>query len=223
MVETGGSIIDFDVADLFKDSPSREYKKDQVLIYEGDPVSSLFYIEKGYVKIYNIINSGSERIIFIYGPGDVFPLSTYLSGSLIMRYFYVSMSDVEVRAIPADRLRSRIRNDIEVGEALVAYTNTINSQFLQRIEILSVNDARRKIIALLAFLVKKAGSKGLISVLDLHLTQQDIADMSGLTRESASRQLVRLRKEGLILKSNGAICIDVTRLNSEIAKQAIVL
>jgi len=211
------------LADLFRDGVSREYQKNQVLIYEGDPVLSIYYIESGYVKVYNILNNGTERIIFIYGPGDVFPLSTYLSGSKIMRYFYVCISRVSTKTIPAIQLEERIKNDINVGETLVSYTNSINQQFFQRIEILSVNDAERKVVALLAFLVKKAGSKDKFSKLDIVLTQQDLADMSGLTRESTSRQLVRLRRGGVISGSNGSTVVDVAKLEVLLTKLAIIL
>ena len=215
--------MEFKIADLFEGGIKREYQKSQVLIYEGDPVHSLHYIESGYVKVYNILNSGSERIIFIYGPGDVFPLTSYLSGSNIMRYFYVCMSPVTIRAIPSEDLEQRIKHDLNVGETLVGYTTSVNYQFIQRIEILAVNDARRKVVALLAFLVKKTGMGTPLCELGVNLTQQDLADMSGLTRESTSRQLVRLRKEGVLLGTNSKSIINETKLEKLLKKLDIVI
>jgi CRP-like cAMP-binding protein len=217
-------VTNFQIADLFKTGITRKHQKGQILIYEGDPVSQIHYIEEGYVKAYSIQNNGTENIIFIYGPGDVFPLRTYLSGKRIIRYFYSCISDVHIRAIPGERLENQIKNNIEVAELLVEYAYQINQQFFERIETLSVNHAQRKVIALLAFLVEKTGSKELMSELDIPLTQQDLASMSGLTRESISRQLTSLRKQGLITKkTSGTIVINIDKLKEFLEKLSIIL
>lgn len=193
------------IADLFENGRHRQLPKGQVVIYEGDPTSNLYYIVSGYVKVYNISNTGTVRIIFIYGPSDVFPLTSYLSGSGVARYFYECMTEVELRILSNEEMRDKLVNNIEVGEALIGYSNTVNQQFLQRIDVLSVNDARRKVIALLAFLVEKVGTPGDLSRIEVPLTQQDIANLCGLTRETASAQILRLKKQGIISGSKKLI------------------
>jgi CRP/FNR family transcriptional regulator len=218
----GHKAMSFQLSDFFTGGNIKNYAKNQVIIYEGDPIRSLFYIESGYVKVFNIINDGSERIIFIYGPGDIFPLSSHLRGSRMVRYFYVSMSDVQVRVIDPAKLEKQIKNDILKGEVLVNYTNSINQQFFQRIDILSVNDARRKIVALLAFLLIKSGNHLPMSQLGLSLTHQDIANMSGLSREATSRQIGLLKKEG-ILSDTRVLTVNVAKLNTVKAKLSITI
>jgi CRP/FNR family transcriptional regulator len=214
--------MSFQLSDFFTSGNTKKYAKNQVIIYEGDPIRSLFYIESGYVKVFNILNDGSERIIFIYGPGDIFPLSSHLRGSRIVRYFYVSMSDVKVRTIDPGKLEQQIKNDLMKGEVLVNYTSNINQQFFQRIDILSVNDARRKIVALLAFLVLKSGSHEPMSNFNFTLTHQDIANMSGLSREAVSRQLGLLKKEG-ILSNARKLTVNVAKLNAVKSKLSITI
>ena len=94
-------------------------------------------------------------------------------------------------------------------------------QFIQRIDVLSVNNARRKIIALLAYLIQKASSDDEHTRLNIPLTTQDIANMSGLTRETASIQLTKLRKAGVVSGSKHLV-INTTRLN-KIKNQLAVL
>jgi CRP/FNR family transcriptional regulator len=214
--------MSFQLSDFFAEGNIKKYAKNEVIIYEGDPIRSLFYIESGYVKVYNILNNGSERIIFIYGPGDTFPLSSHLRGSRIVRYFYVSMSDVKARSIEPAKLEHQVKNDLMKGEVLVKYTSNINQQFFQRIDILSVNDAKRKIVALLAFLLIKSGSRESMRRLDLPLTHQDIANMSGLSREATSRQLGLLKKEG-ILSDARELTVNVAKLNAAKSKLSITI
>ncbi len=196
---------------LFENGKIKTYSKEDIIIYEGDPVVHLHHIDSGYVKVFNFINSGNERIIFIYGPGDVFPLTTHLSRRQAVGNFYAAMTDVQVRMIEPRHLEQQLKDDIDKGEMLINYAYDINQQFFQRIDILSVNDARHKLVSLLVFLVQKAGSGTSLVHIDIPLTHQDIANMSGLARESVSRQMALLKKEGVVQDSR-SLAIDPVRL-----------
>ena len=190
---------------IFEGEAIKRPPKGKILIYEGDAVNKLYYIQEGYVKVYNILDSGSEHIIFVYGPGDIFPFTSYLSGSGTARYFYECMTDAKLQVMSIKDFEDRIRGNVQAGEALITYTSNVGLQFIQRIDVLSVNDARRKVIALLAFLIHKTGSQDEHPRLNIPLTTQDIADMCGLTRETTSLQMGRLRKDGIITGSRHLI------------------
>src|SRR5581483_153875 len=143
---------------LFNAGDLRVMPKGQIVIYEGDPITNLWYLTEGYVKVYSILETGSERIIFIYSPGDVFPITSYLSGSGITRYFYECMTEVKARRINPEYLRDKVKDNLELGESLIHYADSMNQQFIQRIDMLAAASAKHKIIALLDFLVKKTGS-----------------------------------------------------------------
>lgn len=207
---------------IFERGPTKTYDKDDIIIFEGDYVNDLFYVESGYVKVYNFMNNGNERIIFVYSPGDVFPLTTHLTRREAAGYFYAAMTEVQVRTIKPAQLDEQLKNNIEKGEKLIEYINEVNQEFFQRIDVLSVNDTRRKIIALFAFLAKKIGTEddgGLIKI-DLPITHQDVANMSGLTRESASRQIATLKDEGLI---TGARKLSVNESKLEAMKEDMAI
>jgi CRP-like cAMP-binding protein len=199
------------IKNLFKDTTSKHYPKGQILIYEGDPTDYIYYINSGYVKVYNILPSGAERIFFIYFPGDFFPLTSYLSQAGAVHYFYESMTDVDLYVLRSELIEEKVKNNFSLGEALIAYTNGVNQQFFTRIEALSVKSARQKVISLLMFLAEKCGKASGQVELDMPLTSQDIADLCGLTRETASAQLVRLKKEGVI-GGRRHLTIDVSKL-----------
>lgn len=184
--------------ELFASSPLRRFPRRQIVIYEGDPPDNIYFITEGYVKVYNILGSGAQRIIFIYGPGDVFPLTSYLSQAGVVRYFYECVSDTQLRVLPAGELEKKIKDDISTGESLIRYTYGINQQFFQRIDTLAAKEAKRKVVSLLLFLVSKTGTPGDQSQIQIPLTSQDVADMCGLTRETASSQMHKLRNIGVI-------------------------
>jgi CRP-like cAMP-binding protein len=185
--------------EIFKDLPSRRLNKGQILIYEGDTISNIYLLVSGYVKVSSIHISGAQRTIIVYAPGESFPLVSFLSGQGIARYFYECMTDVELKVMPQQDFQENIRSNLELGEKLIAYSYRMNDQFIERIETLSAQSARQKVAALLNYLAAKTGEEASGKTrLNLPLTSQDIADMCGLTRETASMQLQRMKKEGVI-------------------------
>ncbi|HET9721636.1 MAG TPA: Crp/Fnr family transcriptional regulator [Candidatus Saccharimonadales bacterium] len=184
---------------LFDNLPIRQSRKGQVLIYEGDNVKNIFFLVGGYVKVFSILPSGNQRILVIYGPGDIFPLTSFLSGSGIAVYFHECMTDIELKSIPQADFQQKIRGNLEIGEKLIAYTYRLNQLFMDRINILSAHSARQKIASLLVYLAKRVGTSEHENIrLDLPLTSRDVADMCGLTRETATLQLIRMKKEGIV-------------------------
>lgn len=139
------------IQQLFVNGRVRRLPRGQIVIYEGDPVTNLYFLAAGYVKVYSILASGSERIIFIYGPGDMFPITSYLSGAGVTRYFYECLTEAEMRLIAPEYLRNKIKDNLELGEALMQYANFMNQQFVARIDMLAAAGAKYKIIALLEF------------------------------------------------------------------------
>jgi CRP-like cAMP-binding protein len=193
---------------LFNDLPTRQFRKGQILIYEGDPVENIYFIVNGFVKVSNILADGERRTIIVYKPGEAFPLTSFLSAG-VARYFYECMTDVEVKSRPPAEFQNMIKGNLEVGEELIAYTYKVSQQFIDRIETLSAQSARSKVVSLLNYLAKKTGeADGAKIKLSLPLTSQEIADMCGLTRETASLQLIRLKKEGVIAGRRNLIIND---------------
>ena len=202
--------------DIFREARQRRLSKGQILIYEGDPISNLFRIMEGYVKVYNIQSDGAARIIFIYSPNDMFPLTTFLSGVGIGRYFYECMTDVNLQIIPQARFQELLRGNLNAGEEFIHYTMDISQQFLERISALSSNSAHRKVVSLLHYLVERAGTEldAGASKLKIPLTSQDIADLCGLSRETVTIQLSKLKKSGVI-SGTRFLTIDTSKLKND--------
>ncbi len=202
---------------LFKNLPTRQLSRGQILIYEGDPIDNIYFLVKGYVKVSNILVDGANRTIFVYAPGDAFPLTSYLSGVGIARYFYECMTDTEVKVMPQKKFQNLIKGDLELGEQLITYTYALNQQFTDRIETLTARSARQKVAALLAYLAGRAGTQIQDKTrLNIPLTSQNIADMCNVTRETASLQVIQLRKDGIVQGSRHLL-IDGPRLQKILA------
>lgn len=184
---------------MFTHLRQRKVSKGQILVYEGDPIESLFYLAKGFVKVFNIHHDGSQRTIIVFCPGEIFPLAGLLAEEGVALYFYECLTEVEIKVLPQKDFEQKIKGDLEIGEELISYSSKMVQQFVERIETLSAQSARQKVLLLLKYLSRKSGVRtdGKVK-LTIPLTTQDIADMCSLTRETASVQMIRLKKEGVI-------------------------
>jgi len=186
--------------ELFINLPPRTSRKGQILLFEGDMVNRIYFLLKGYVKVYGILPSGQQRTIIIYAPGEVFPLTSLLSDPGIVHYFYECMTNVELKMLSFEDFQRKIKGNLALGEQMIGYTYRQNLESLSRIETLSAHSANLKVASLLLYLADKTGveNQGLTE-LGLPLTNQEIAEMCGLTRETTSAQLKNLRRQGIVL------------------------
>ena len=70
------------VEKLFESGRTRTYPKNQLIHYQGDPMSHVYIIKEGHVKAYTILESGDTRTILLLSPGDIFPIAFSTSASL---------------------------------------------------------------------------------------------------------------------------------------------
>ncbi|MBX4197572.1 Crp/Fnr family transcriptional regulator [Candidatus Saccharibacteria bacterium] len=202
---------------LFRDARVKVYPKNQLIHYQGDPLTNIYLIKSGYIKAYTILDSGDTRTILILGPGDIFPLA--FSSSLDwenyqIRYFYQSLCDTTLLSLASDVMRSHIDSDKEMMGTYMNYIAASNEAIMQQLEVMKNKKAIDKVGLLLPYLVSKAGKKIKPGVyqLQLKLSHQEIADLSGVTRETTTTLIKELEKDGIIDQHKGKWLINLKNL-----------
>lgn len=198
--------------DLFDGRKVKNLPKGKTIVYEGDLVDKIYYIVDGYIKVYAFVNSGVQRIVYIYKKGDVFPLTTYLSGSDVARFFYETITPAQVIELSSVRLEKKIKDDLLMGELLVRYTTDIDRQFIKRVnDIISSDPPLAKTVSCLKFLANWVGQGKSQIRIDLPLDAKGIAALSGLSTSDASAQMAYLKAKGVVAKT-GSLVIDKNKL-----------
>lgn len=194
---------------LFKGSSrAKKYPKNQIVFYQGDPLTNICLITKGYVKAYTILDSGDTRTLFLLGPGDIFPIafSTTLEWERYnIRYFYQSITDVDIEMIEKQIFKSKVDSDPMIMNTYITYMAATNEAIIHQLEMMKTKGAINKVAFLLPYLVKKLGQEvGKDTYqLNIKLSHQEIADLTGLTRETTTQQVKKLEKEGTIIQKRG--------------------
>lgn len=204
---------------LFSDSRLKVYPKNQLIHYGGDPLTYIYLVRDGYIKAYTILDSGDTRTILILGPGDIFPLafsSTMDWENYKIQYFYQTLSEVKVQVLPSRDMKQHINSDPKMMRTYMTYLAASNEAIMTQLEVMKNKKAIDKVAMLLPYLVSKAGkeTKSGVYKLDLKLSHQELADLSGVTRETTTTLIKQLEKAGVIDQSRNYWQINIKKLNS---------
>lgn len=177
----------------------RIYKKGHIVVSEGNKKDFIYIIKKGKVKLYKSSSDEKSIILDIKGANSILGGSTLFNDlpnpSTIMTIedcliYVFNVSDIESLVLNNSSLAIDI---IEMlGFELIAAQNKIKS--------LALDDSYTRVIKLLLHLSEKYGtfiSENSVE-LDLILTRSEMADVIGTSRETVSRILNQLSKEGVI-------------------------
>lgn len=187
-----------DFENFYKHFKIRNYKKGEMLIRADDDPQGIFYLKKGYVRQYTISKAGFELTLHILKPISYFPMVWAVNGTPNV-YYFEALTPVEVGRAPRDEVVNFIKDKPTIIFELLSELIEDYAESLKRIENLVFSDAYRRVISVLLYVAKHFGEKTNKGIIINHrFTQQDIATLTGVTRETASIEIAKLEKKGLI-------------------------
>lgn len=210
---------------LLETAHSKKYKKDNIILYQGEVPRYAYFVKSGTVTAYNVTNSGDQQIIAYKKEGDVFDESWMFRNTAGSLYFYEASSDCEVQLVQRDAFHAHIGNDIDSLTALVAYFAKNYTGMLLQINSLEQTRARDKVSHMLHHLVQRYGTKKSrdLWVIDLRLTQQHIANLCGLTRETTATELNRLKRQDIVQYRHYTYVVNLTKLLASMGEDSFEL
>lgn len=203
---------------FYKQFQVRNYKKGEMLIRADDDPQGIFYLTKGYVRQYTISKSGVELTLHVLQPISYFPMVWAINGTPNV-YYFEALTPVEVGRAPRDEVVDFIKDKPTVIFELMSELLEDYAESLKRVEHLVFSDAYRRVISVLLYIAKHFGEKDSKSIIVRHrFTQQDIATLVGVARETASNELVKLEKKGLVKYIDHSMLFeDIEKLSSELS------
>lgn len=181
--------------------PTHTFKKKEIIVFQGEAPRSAFVVKRGIIKTYNLSVNGDEKPVAFYETDSIFPAPWVYGKTASATYYYEAFTpEVEVYAVDRRELAEFIKKRPELlyqeFERLLA--DQLGGSV--RLNALQHSRARDKLVYTLHYLALSHGQPaGQHKVaLTLDLTHQDLANLTGLTRETAATELNRLKKQGVI-------------------------
>lgn len=196
---------------------TREYKKDSHIFFQGDPLTDVYFIFSGKIKIYRLDAQGNEQIVNILKKGDMFPHQGFFRKDSYPANAQ-AMEDAVLIYIPIQSFEQFLIRNPEVCIKIFRILGDQIMELHQRLEEKILYNTYDQILLLLLRLTKKHGKKlneqeFLISTL---LTNRDLANMIGSSRETVNRTLSQLKKRNFIRYEDGYIVTRPDKLREEL-------
>ena len=192
----------------------RKVSKFDDIFNVGDASSFVCFLVKGIVKIGSLSDDGREVIKYVLHPMAMFG-ELSLVGESNRKDFAVAMNeDVHYYALKTSDFQRLIATNQRLCVSLMNYIGTRLREVETRLEDLVFKDARARIIDFIKESAEKRGRKVGFEMLFKHcLTQQDIANITGTSRQTVTSVLNELKRSDLIYFNRRSILIrDMAKL-----------
>lgn len=196
--------------------PLKKFDKGQMIICQDTTPNCCYIISKGFVKTYLITTEGTEKPISFEGKNDIFPVDTTFGHSEEAKYFYEAYTPTEVHAVPREDFVNFVEKQPRLFKRMFNYLIRRTLDYHEHISSLEQAKAFDKLICALNLLTKRFGREVTKSRahMTLPLTQQDLANFLGLTRETTGVQLKALEQDGVLRYKRQRYLINTTRLSA---------
>lgn len=204
--------------EFYKQFSIRVYKKGELLIRADDDPQGIYCLTKGYVRQYTISKTGLEFTLHILKPISYFPMVWAINGTPNV-YYFEALTPVEVGRAPRDQVVNFIKDKPTIIFELMGRLLEDYAETLKRMEHLVFDDAYRRVISVLLYIAKHFGEKkGAGIIVRYRFTQQDIATLVGVARETAGIEMARLEKKKLVKYVDHSMLFNnIKKLDSELS------
>ena len=190
--------------DYFFSQPHRRrtFARGDYLWRPERPFESVHYILSGVSQNYVEHENGRRKIISFHGPGTLFPgyhrQDYKIERSLITR----ALSPMEVLEFSKEEFRLMFAHNGDLSAAVVEWYAMYVNLLLYDTAHQEYNSSFLKLCNLLYLLADSpvGGRQGV-----LYLTQDDLADLLGISRANLTRGLTQLRRQGILRTRRGLV------------------
>lgn len=168
-----------------------EKKRGEILVAEGERITSIRIIREGRVKLNRYDEEGKEIIIDILAEGDILGEDLFFESSEAL-YNAVCVTDVKFCEISRDSLLELIAREPMVAWNMIRYLSQKLKQSNNLLEILQENDS---MVRIAKFLLERHHR---LQGGEISLSIEDMAASINLRKETVSRKLTQLQSLGYI-------------------------
>jgi len=187
----------------------KRFNKDQIVLYEEDTANYMYLVYAGKVRIVKMNEEGREQIIGIHKKGDFFGEMALLDGKTSPASV-IAHEDVVIGFLSKEDFDQHLMCNEEIRRRIIDLLCFRLRDSWAMIKILSFDNAEHRVMAVLDRLQALYGvvdDRGII--INIKLTHQQMASYAAVARETVTRVLSRLERDGLIeVQDNKAILLN---------------
>jgi CRP/FNR family transcriptional regulator, cyclic AMP receptor protein len=188
-----------------------KYRKNQVVFTQGDAADTIYYLQKGKIKVVVISEQGKEAIVGLIEAGQFFGEGC-MNGHQLRISTTTALEPCLITAIAKAAMLSALENEPTFSNLFMKHLLTRNSRVEEDLIDQLFNSSEKRLARLL-LLLAHFGTEGNPMPINPNISQETLAEMIGTTRSRVSFFMNKFRKLGLI-SYNGKIEVHRSLLNA---------
>lgn len=206
---------DQQLKEFFSHYTTVRFEKGERILREYDNPTGVFYLKTGIVRIYLISEEGNELTALLHSPQSILPLRWAVTNQSNI-YNYQALNEVEMYRAPRGEFQEFLKKHPDVCYYIAEQLANDNSALIYRMQHIVFGNAHSKVASVVLVAAKRFSSQNETSdgvTVSFPLTHQQIADSAGITRETASLEMKKLKEDGFIsYKGRTLIVNDIEAL-----------
>jgi len=205
---------------FYRNNPVIKFSRGETILLIDEVPKCVYSVKSGVIEESSITADGSRQSIFFEIIGDIFPKSWAFARTPTTLFEYTAFTDCELYVISRDDFLTQMAYNIDFTKKMLDRLVSILLGNKLKIEALERPHAEQKLAYTFRYLCLLYGAgrgNGLVRI-EVPLTQQDLAELTGLTRETTNSELSKLKRKGVCINYQKYYTIDMIRLNDMINK-----
>lgn len=171
------------------------------VIHKGQSVSGAYVVLEGELRVFTYLPHGGEATLYRLHAGDTCVLTlNCLFNDLRYPAWVEAAADTRVAMIPGDLYRQFFADEPVVRDNTVKALSTLVFRLMDELEDVHAYNLEQR---LAQFLLNNASGEGVVEI-----TQQQLANHLGTTREVVARLMQKLTAHGMVATGRGRITIE---------------
>lgn len=176
---------------------AHRYQKNQIVFLQGDSAATLFYIQRGKVKLSILSKKGKEATLAFLGPGDFVGEACIAPDQRLRTATATAITDCSLLRIARDEMIRVLHEERAISALFVSHLLSRNRKMQEDLVDQLFNSSEKRLARALLLLARFGKEKKSKSVIP-KISQQALGEMIGTTRSRVNFFLNRFRKMGFI-------------------------
>jgi len=197
-IQLFSSLTDKELRRIIERLVVKRFRKNEIILRVEDTNEYMYMILNGETKVVRTTEDGKEILLAIHQSGEFFGEMSLIDGKTSPATV-IATKDSTAAIISKKDFYSLVKTQEKVLDNLLLILCSRYRESWEKIQLLNLKTASQRIKILFLMLSDKYGEKTAEGVtLNIKLTHQEIADMTGMARETVTRVIDRCQQDGEI-------------------------
>ncbi len=198
-VELFAGLSDADIEQIGHATTMTHCEPGQPILSPDDPPERIHIVKRGKVRVYRMNADGKQLTLDIYDKGTILGDMRLIGQDRLADAYADALDDAVICTITPDQLTRLIERYPTIGVNIISFLARRLRTAERELEAMAYDRVGQRLARKLIDLATRFGvSSARGTLIQARLTQQELADMIGTTRETLAHSIGHLRRQGII-------------------------